>query len=207
VRRRIGFFNNGVDTVYFSPDEAKDSPFPAGKRALVFTGAMDYWPNVDAVSWFAKEVFPQVLARHPDALFVIVGARPSPEVQALAALPQVMVTGTVPDVRPYVAHAAVCVAPLRIARGIQNKVLEAMSMAKTVVVSPQALEGIKAAPGRELLLADGAEATIAQVNAALAAPDPSIGRAARDAVVSLYGWASNLAPVVSLLEPTPLESA
>ena len=203
---RIGFFNNGVDTVYFSPGEAKDSPFPAAKRALVFTGAMDYWPNVDAVSWFAKEVFPQVLARHPDALFVIVGARPAPEVQALASLPQVMVTGTVPDVRPYVAHAALCVAPLRIARGIQNKVLEAMSMAKTVVVSPQALEGIKAAPGRELLLADGIDATVAQVNAALAAPDPAIGRAAREAVVSLYGWASNLAPVVSLLEPKHMES-
>jgi sugar transferase (PEP-CTERM/EpsH1 system associated) len=203
---KIGWFNNGVDTDYFSPERAYERPYAAGERALVFTGAMDYWPNIDAVQWFATEIFPQLLAATPALRFYIVGARPAAAVTALGQLPGVTVTGTVPDVRPYIHHAEVTVAPLRIARGIQNKVLEAMSMAKTVVVSPQALEGIKAAPGRELLLADGVEATVDQVNAALAAPDPSIGRAARDAVVSLYGWASNLAPVVSLLEPTP-ESA
>jgi sugar transferase (PEP-CTERM/EpsH1 system associated) len=204
---KIGHFNNGVDTAYFAPESSGENPFPAGKRALVFTGAMDYWPNVDAVSWFAKEILPAVLARHPDTLFAIVGARPSAEVQALAALPNVLVTGTVPDVRPYVGHATVCVAPLRIARGIQNKVLEAMSMAKTVIVSPQALEGIKATPGRDLLLADGAAAFAAAVNAALDAPDTAHGIAARDTVISHYGWAANLAPVVTLLEQATPESA
>ncbi len=203
---KIGHFNNGVDTVYFSPDEPYKTPFFVGDQALVFCGAMDYWPNIDAVTWFAEEVFPTVLARNPNARFVIVGARPTPAVQALGNLPRVMVTGTVPDVRPYVAHAHLCVAPLRIARGIQNKVLEAMSMAKTVVVSPQALEGITAAPGRELLLADGAVAFAVAINDALAAPDAAIGQAARAAVVNHYGWSANLAPVVSLLEQTRMSA-
>ena len=200
VAGKTGFFNNGVDTDYFSPDPAWASPFKAGEQALVFCGAMDYWPNIDAVSWFAREIFPVIRARHPQALFAIVGARPSAEVQQLASIPGVMVTGTVPDVRPYVAHGAVCVAPLRIARGIQNKVLEAMSMARTVVVTPQALEGIEALPGRDLQLADDATAFAARVCAALALPEPAMGRAARDLVEHLYGWSSNLAPVVSLLE-------
>ncbi len=207
---RIGFFNNGVDTDYFNPQPAPGdypNPFVAGQQALVFCGAMDYWPNVDAVSWFAREIFPSVLARHPAAQFVIVGARPSAEVLQLAALPGVTVTGTVPDVRPFVAHAALCVAPLRIARGIQNKVLEAMSMAKTVVVSPQALEGIAAEPGRDLLLAHDAPQFAAAIGQALTAPRPEMGASARRVVETRYGWSSNLAPVVSLLEQMSVESA
>nr|WP_248287473.1 TIGR03087 family PEP-CTERM/XrtA system glycosyltransferase [Massilia antarctica] len=204
---RTGFFNNGVDTDYFTPHADYPNPFIAGQQALVFCGAMDYWPNVDAVTWFAREIFPAVLARHPAAQFVIVGARPAQEVLQLAALPGVSVTGTVPDVRPYVAHAALCVAPLRIARGIQNKVLEAMSMAKTVVVSPQALEGIAAEPGRDLLLAADAPHFGAAIGQALDAPRPDMGRAARHAVETQYGWSSNLAPVVSLLEQMSVESA
>jgi hypothetical protein len=133
-------------------------------------------------------------------MFYIVGARPSAEVQALATLDGVHVTGTVPDVRPFVAHAALSVAPLRIARGIQNKVLEAMSMARTVVVSPQALEGIEAVPGREVLLAHDAAEFAAQVNGALAAPDPALGTAARDTVEQRYGWSSHLSRVQTLLE-------
>lgn len=197
---RIGHFSNGVDTQYFTPGAAYDCPYAAGELALVFTGAMDYWPNVDAVAWFAQQVLPAVRARHPGAVFYIVGARPAPEVRQLAALPGVVVTGTVPDVRPYVAHAALSVAPLRIARGIQNKVLEAMAMGRTVVVSPQALEGIQATPGRDLLLADGAAQFIAAVNLGLERPDAAIGAAARATVEQRYGWNSHLAPVRGLLE-------
>ena len=197
---RTGHFSNGVDTVYFSPEGGHANPYAAGEQALVFTGAMDYWPNIDAVAWFAEEVLPAVRARHPQAVFYIVGARPASEVQELAALPGVVVTGTVPDVRPYVAHATLCVAPLRIARGIQNKVLEAMAMARTVVVSPQALEGIQAEPGRELLLAADAQAFTAAVNGALDRPDAAIGAAARATVEHLYGWNSHLAQVCALLE-------
>ncbi|RYE76116.1 MAG: TIGR03087 family PEP-CTERM/XrtA system glycosyltransferase, partial [Oxalobacteraceae bacterium] len=117
---KVGWFSNGVDSAYFSPHHDFASPYPEGGPVMVFTGAMDYWPNIDAVQWFAAEMLPVVRRQHPDARFCIVGARPSREVQALAALPGVTVTGTVPDVRPYLAHAALAVAPLRIARGIQN---------------------------------------------------------------------------------------
>jgi sugar transferase (PEP-CTERM/EpsH1 system associated) len=200
---KIGHFNNGVDTDYFSPEQAYASPYAAGERALVFTGAMDYWPNVDAVQWFAQEVFPQLRARFADLRFYIVGARPAPAVQALAGQDGVVVTGTVPDVRPYIAHAAVAVAPLRIARGIQNKVLEAMAMARAVVVSPQALEGIEAEPGSELLLAEDGAAFIDAVATLLEGQDSArqaIGQAARAKVQRRYSWSSNLACIGENLE-------
>jgi hypothetical protein len=132
----------------FRPDTGHANPYPAGERAVVFTGAMDYWPNVDAVQWFAPKCSRQLRARlsRPALLH-----RRRASAQAVRSAGQaadgVSVTGTVPDVRPYIAHAQVAVAPLRIARGIQNKVLEAMAMATPVVVSPQALEGIDAEPG------------------------------------------------------------
>jgi glycosyltransferase involved in cell wall biosynthesis len=112
----------------------------------------------------------------------------------------VVVTGTVPDVRPFIHHAEIAVAPLRIARGIQNKVLEAMAMGRPVIVSPQALEGIDAIAGRDLLLADGAEAFIAAVQALLAAPDASLGAAARVRVEQHYSWPSKLARIEERLE-------
>ena len=196
---RVGWYSNGVDTAYFSPDDAHANPYAAGEQAMVFCGAMDYWPNVDAVQWFARDVLPAVLAREPRARFVIVGARPSPEVQALATLPGVTVTGTVPDVRPYVAHAALSVAPLRVARGIQNKVLEAMSMAQTVVLTPQALEGIDAVPGRDVVLANDAPSFATVVCAQLAAPG-ILGAAARRLVERAYGWDARLSALDALLE-------
>jgi len=202
---RIGWYSNGVDTAYFSPDAAHVNPYSPGEQAIVFCGAMDYWPNVDAVQWFARDVLPAVLAREPRARFVIVGARPSPEVQALATLPGVSVTGTVPDVRPYVVHAALSVAPLRVARGIQNKVLEAMSMAKTVVLTPQALEGIDATPGRDVVVAHDAPSLATAVCAQLAAPG-IVGAAARRLVERAYGWDARLATLDALLE-TPASRA
>lgn len=197
---KIGFFNNGVDTDYFSPERQYARPYGTEERALVFTGAMDYWPNIDAVQWFAAEVFPKLLAGMPNLRFYIVGARPAAAVQALAQQAGVVVTGTVPDVRPYIHHAEVAVAPLRIARGIQNKVLEAMAMARPVVVSAQALEGIEAVPGTELLLADGADAFAATIARLLAAPDASLGAAARAKVERQYSWPSNLARIEARLE-------
>jgi sugar transferase (PEP-CTERM/EpsH1 system associated) len=197
---KIGFFNNGVDTDYFSPERQYERPYAAEERALVFTGAMDYWPNIDAVQWFAAEVFPKLLAAMPNLRFYIVGARPAAAVQALAQQAGVVVTGTVPDVRPYIHHAEIAVAPLRIARGIQNKVLEAMAMARPVIVSGQALEGIEAAPGKDLLLADGADAFIATISALLATPNASLGTNARATVEQQYSWPSNLARIEARLE-------
>lgn len=197
---KIGYFNNGVDTEFFSPERDYPNPYGAGERVLVFTGAMDYWPNIDAVQWFAAEIFPQLRERDPSLQFTIVGSRPTAAVQALASQPGVRVTGTVPDVRPYIHHAEISVAPLRIARGIQNKVLEAMAMGRPVVVSPQALEGIEAAPGEELVLADGAAAFAAAVSELLGRDRAALGRAARDCVERTYSWPSKLARIGARLE-------
>lgn len=197
---KVGHFNNGVDTEYFSPDQVFDPPLPGHGPSLVFTGAMDYWPNVDAVVWFAREVLPLVRKAVPDACFHIVGSRPAAAVQALAG-DGVEVTGRVPDVRPYLAHAAMVVAPLRIARGIQNKVLEGMAMAKAVVATPQALEGIAAQVGKEVLVGGDAVTQAALVVELLKAPATAgeVGRAARRRVAADYTWASNLARLDALL--------
>ena len=197
---RIGHFSNGVDTEYFSPEHALASPFAHGERALVFTGAMDYWPNVDAVQWFCDEVFPALRERDPALAFYIVGSRPNLQVQALAGRPGVSVTGTVPDVRPYIRHATAAVAPQRSARGIQTMVLSPMAMAAPTVVSPQALEGIDAVPGAELALADGAAAWIETLSALLARSNQDMGSAARARVEHHYSWPSNLACIEEQLE-------
>ncbi|MFZ6843193.1 TIGR03087 family PEP-CTERM/XrtA system glycosyltransferase [Undibacterium sp. RuTC16W] len=196
----IGFFNNGVDTEYFSPEHSLDNPYHAQDLVIVFTGAMDYWPNIDAVTWFAQAIFPLIRHKHPDALFYIVGTRPAEQVKALAQLPGVRVTGSVPDVRPYLAHAKVAVAPLRIARGIQNKVLEAMAMAKTVIVSPQALEGIDAAIDEELILAEDENGFADAVSIALEKTNTALEKAARLRVITRYNWDANLQKVDAALE-------
>lgn len=189
---RISHYNNGVDAAYFSPDQRYPNPYPDATRILAFTGAMDYWPNIDAVVWFAKEILPEVRRRHPDVVFYIVGSRPAPEVRALAG-EGVVVTGRVEDIRPYLFHADGVVAPLRIARGIQNKVLEAMAMAKTVVSSPQALEGIAAKLDAEILCADSPSSFVLALDRVLAGLD--CGPAARARVVSDYSWEASLARV------------
>src|SRR4030095_2032609 len=117
---RIIAIENGVDSDFFSPARDFESPFSPAEHAIVFTGTMDYWPNVDAVTWFAREVLPRIRERDPHARFHIVGMRPERAVQALQG-DAVNVTGRVADVRPYLSHCRVVVAPLRIARGIQNK--------------------------------------------------------------------------------------
>jgi sugar transferase (PEP-CTERM/EpsH1 system associated) len=201
VAGRVGWCDNGVDLAKFSPAHAFPSPFSAGGQDLVFTGTMDYWPNVDAVQWFAREVLPFLQPNSPGLRFWIVGANPTNEVQQLAELPGVYVTGRVADTRPYLAHAAAVVAPLRIARGIQNKVLEAMAMARPVIASPQAFEGVRATPGCALLVADGASATARQIAAVLQGRYPGIGAAARAAMEQNYHWAMTLASLDPLIAP------
>ncbi len=198
---RVSSFGNGVDTEYFSPDAIYQNPFGDSRSTIVFTGAMDYWPNVDAVTWFAREAFPVVQRARPDARFCIVGSRPTSQVLELGRLQGVEVTGTVPDVRPYLAHARMIVAPLRIARGVQNKVLEAMAMGRPTLVTPQALEGIDAEPGRELVLApeDGAAFGEAALQL-LGSDDVAMGRAARDRVMRDYAWSAHLKVVGQALD-------
>ena len=198
---KIGFFNNGVDTDYFSPNIHHENPYSPNDKIIVFTGAMDYWPNIDAVQWFAEEIFPEVRKIHQNVLFYIVGTRPSDKVMKLSNLQGIKVTGSVPDIRPYLAHADVAVAPLRIARGIQNKVLEAMAVAKTVVVSPQALEGIDAETGAELLLAENGKQCITILSNFLNQKSQSIGIAARKKVEFRYNWERNLQIIDNLVDP------
>ena len=200
---RVDAMCNGVDAEFFSPDHALASPYRAGEIPVVFTGAMDYWPNVDAAVWFADQILPRLHERHPAIRFYIVGRSPAPAVQALARA-RVTVTGTVADVRPYLAHAAIVVAPLRIARGIQNKVLEAMAMARPVVASAACAGPIAATPGEELLAAESVDAYLERIESLLADPvhADNIGRAARRRVLASYSWDAHLALIDRYLEET-----
>lgn len=198
---RIVGIDNGVALDFFDP--AADFPAidrPEG-RLLVFTGQMDYRPNVEAVESFARETLPAIRARCPEAIFVIVGRNPTKSVRALAALPGVIVTGAVPDVRGWLAAADVVVAPLRIARGIQNKVLEAMAMARPVLASPQAAEGIDARDGEHLLIAADPEQEAGKILALLADPAHAarLGRAARSRMEERYRWSATLAELPDML--------
>ncbi|MCK7583148.1 MAG: TIGR03087 family PEP-CTERM/XrtA system glycosyltransferase [Chromatiales bacterium] len=184
---------NGVDTAYFSADPARPSPFTTPGPHLVFTGAMDYWANIEGVVWFVESILPAIRRAIPRVEFHIVGMNPAPRVQGLARTPGVQVTGGVPDIRPYVQHASVVVAPLRIARGIQNKVLEAMSMARPVVSTTQALEGIEAGDGRDVRRADEADAFARAVIELLTGADGArLGHAARGLIERDFVWETSL---------------
>jgi sugar transferase (PEP-CTERM/EpsH1 system associated) len=197
---RVCHAANGVDATYFAPNPDLPSPFARDDEPIVFTGAMDYWPNIDAVTWFAQEILPPILAERPRARFCVVGMSPSPAVQALARDPHVVVTGRVPDVRPYLQHARVVVAPLRVARGIQNKALEAMAMARPVVITSGAAAALSAVPGTELETAGNAtefsRRTLAMMDPACGGP---VGHAARARIEADYDWTTNLAPFDALL--------
>lgn len=196
---RVHPVENGVDLARFSPDTPHETPFKQPGPHLVFTGNMDYWPNADAVAWFATDVMPPLRAARPTIMFHIVGANPGPETLRLASLPGVNVTGRVPDPRPYLAHADICVAPLRIARGIQNKVLEAMAMARPVIASPQAFEGVRATPGQDLLVADGVDQTVRTILAVLDGAHPGLAQSGRRAVEAGYAWSATLAKLDTIL--------
>jgi sugar transferase (PEP-CTERM/EpsH1 system associated) len=139
---------NGVDLDYYQPQA------DCGAESCAFVGALDYRPNVDAINWFADEIWPRLREQRPEARFLMIGRRPVQTVERLSGSSGIELHADVPDVRPLVGRASVAVAPLRIARGVQNKVLEALAMAKAVVASPQALAGISAKPGIHLLSAN-----------------------------------------------------
>ncbi len=197
---RLHAIGNGVDSDYYSPLPDRASPYGAGELPIVFTGAMDYWPNIDAVTWFAAEVMPRIVEAVPAARFYIVGMSPAATVSALAGS-HVVVTGKVADVRPYLQHARVAVAPLRVARGVQNKVFEAMAMARPVVVSAAVAQGIHAAPLAEFDVASDAHEFARKV---LELMDPAVGdrmgRLARQRVLSDYNWDAQLARFGELLD-------
>ena len=188
---------NGIDAGFFDP-AADFAPVDTPGPLIVFTGQMDYRPNVDAAAWFVGNVLPDLRARYPKLRLAIVGRSPTAAVRALSG-DGVIVTGAVPDVRGWLAAASVCVAPLQIARGVQNKVLEAMAMARPVVASAAAAEGIDHA-GTIRVAAD-AKAQVAMIGALLADPGGAarLGIAAREQVVSRYGWPARLAALDALM--------
>jgi len=186
---------NGVDLDYFQPGPEATEP------SCVFTGALDYRPNSDGVCWFCAHVWPAVAEKRPDAKLYLVGRKPAPAVQRLAGIPGVVVTGQVPDVRPYLARASVAVAPLRIARGLQNKVLEALAMAKATIAMPGCLAGLAVEPGVQLLSASSAPEWTTSI---LRLFDDSeqraqLGSAGRRYVEQNHRWETCLEPFDSLL--------
>jgi polysaccharide biosynthesis protein PslH len=200
--KRVQALGNGIDTAFYDPATKFKKLHPVFPDPLiVFTGQMDYRPNIEAVTDFAHNAFPAIRAAHPETTFAIVGRNPTQAVVDLSILPGVMVTGEVPDVRTWLAGADVVVAPLRIARGIQNKVLEAMAMAKPVVASTAAAEGIDASDGEHFRVAHSVAEEADIVNALLADNDEreKIGAAARARVMQHYGWDGQLAGLEDLL--------
>jgi len=198
---KVRAVENGIDTARFDPALTFDAVGAGEGPLAVFTGQMDYRPNIDAVRWFAADILPLIRQRHPAARFAIVGRAPSDEVRALAKLPGVIVTGEVPDVRPWLAAADAVVAPLLLARGVQNKLLEAMAMARPVVASAAAAEGIDATAGEHLLVADDADSMAAAVGSLFEdrAAAAAMGQAARARMIARYGWDARLAPLGELL--------
>lgn len=191
---------NGIDLAFYDP-AAHFAPLEQREPLIVFTGQMDYRPNVEGVTAFVEQALPKIRSGRPDVRFAIVGRRPSPAVAELARHDGVVVTGEVPDVRPWLAAADLVVAPLAIARGVQNKVLEAMAMGRPVVASTGAFVGIDAEPGRDLIVADGADAQAEAVFALLADPRRAteVGRAARRRMIEGYSWDAQLAPLAGML--------
>ncbi len=143
LEKKIYFVNNGVNEHFFSIDEGLKNPYAENEKIIVFTGAMDYMANVDAVVWFVEDILPKIENSISDLKFYIVGSNPTTEVKKLASNNNVHVTGYIDDIRVYIYHATVVVAPLRVARGVQNKVLEAMALSKPIVATQDAIEGIK----------------------------------------------------------------
>lgn len=187
--------SNGVDLDFFKP-----SSTTLKQNQCVFVGALDYLPNIDAVCWFAQEVWPAVKQNCHEATFKIVGRRPSPQVQALSAMAGIEVVGQVPDVRPHVHESSVVIAPLRIARGLQNKVLEAMAMGKPVLSSPAALAGLHKHALHPAVCVTSINDWISQLLQLFSDPlqCQQLGNAGRNYVETWYSWESCMQPLHEL---------
>jgi sugar transferase (PEP-CTERM/EpsH1 system associated) len=196
----LSVVTNGVDLDFFNPHHPQRQQ--TQKPTLVFTGVMDYWPNIEGVQWFVERIFPRIRAAVPATALYIVGSRPTTEIKRLEHIEGIVVTGFVEDVRDYLAAADVCVVPLRIARGIQNKILEAMAMGKPVVTTSQAFEGINAVSGEEIISADDEEMFAAAVIDLLQDRQKAeiMGAKARQCMETHYSWDRNLSVLDGILK-------
>ncbi len=191
------WFPNGVDSDFFSPT---DGSYDAD--TISFIGRMDYYPNQECMASFCRQVWPLLKARRPALKLLIVGADPSPAMCALAELPGVTVTGSVPDVRPYIRSSALMVAPLAIARGTQNKILEAMAMGVPVVTSRIAAGGVDAEAGTHLLVADSPREQLEAIAGLIESPPQRarIAQAGRMRTVSHHAWPHSMARLDGIIE-------
>jgi sugar transferase (PEP-CTERM/EpsH1 system associated) len=187
---------NGVDVAYFTPQVDR-----AAERGCVFVGALDYKPNIDGIVWFAREIWPAVRAQRPEATLNIVGREPVAAVRELSQQPGISVPGTVPDVRPWLNEAAVAVVPLQIARGVQNKVLEALAMARAVVASPDPLVGLNVQDGVQLFQATARDEWVTKTLRLLddASLRDEVGLAGQAYVTANHRWDQCLVPLMSFL--------
>ena len=188
---------NGVDLKFFTPNGVYANPFGATEIPIVMTGTMDYRPNIEGAIWFTRSVLPLIRAVRPAVRFYMVGARPSASVKSLAAS-DVVITGKVDDVRPYLAHAGAVVAPLKLARGLQNKVLEGMAMARPVIATSPAARALDVSSGTELWIVDE-PAAFAQTVIAVLEGAAEIAANGRRYVEQNHDWARNLAALDRLL--------
>ncbi|MBE9571467.1 MAG: glycosyltransferase, partial [Proteobacteria bacterium] len=194
---------NRQSSIAQHPASSAQYPVPNTQRPiLLFTGAMDYHANIEGVTWFCNDVFPAVKSEFPESQFYIVGSKPHPKVRNLGSNDGVRVTGFVEDIRPYYQAADVCVIPLRLARGIQNKVLEAMAMGKAVVTTSKAIEGIRAATGKQVLVEDTPNGFSNMVLTLIKDRETRkrLGTNARQFVMKNYNWSTNMKKLDALLQ-------
>ncbi|WNC72537.1 TIGR03087 family PEP-CTERM/XrtA system glycosyltransferase [Thalassotalea psychrophila] len=189
---------NGLDTAYFQPVQ---KAFNENKPTFIFTGVMDYLPNVDAVEWFTKKVWPNILTHWPKARFIIAGMKPTEKVCALNDTKGVEVTGFVSDIREYYQQADFFVAPLRIARGVQNKILQGFACNIPVISTPNAIQGIKCEQERDLLVAESEEEFFLQIKRLIEQPSlrKAISANALALVIDNYSWSNQLKKLDSLI--------
>jgi glycosyltransferase involved in cell wall biosynthesis len=192
----VGFVPNGIDVDAYASYVALPGFVPL--RTLVFTGTMDYRPNVDAVLWFADRVYPLIQEAVPDVHFYIVGRQPHPRLDALRQRRGIVITGDVPDTRPYIAGADVYVIPLLSGGGTRFKVLEAMTLRRPIVSTTMGCDGFPISPGREAILADEPDQFARAAVELLLDADrrAALGRAGWDFASAHYDWSA----IVPLLE-------
>jgi polysaccharide biosynthesis protein PslH len=187
-----------VDLEFFHPVEKQDSGAICTYPKLVFVGVLDYKPNVDGLLWFCESVFPALRQRFPQTTLQIVGKRPQVRVQRLTEITGIQLASDVPDVRPYLQHADMAIAPLQIARGVQNKVLEALASGLPVIASSFAAKGIETDGGIEI-----ADTLPQWLDAIHKLSSPEIYKeaclSARENMERSYSWATQLTPLLSAL--------
>ena len=193
---------NGVDTAYWGAAKTIESPYSGKRERVIFTGVMDYEPNVEAVTWFAAEAMPKLRAMGRSVEFVIAGGRPTKGVQTLGEAEDITVTGRVEDMRGWLGHADLAVAPLLLARGVQNKVLEAMAAGTPVLTTTPALTGIDAVPGQDALVCETGESFATAICALLDDParQSAMAAAAQKFVQDGYGWGAKVSGLVEIIE-------